>query len=567
MGNQLSRRSFLKGGALAAAGAIGAASMAGCSTESAALSETGTPSWMPEAWDYECDVLVIGYGGAGMWAACTANDEGAEVLILEKAPYRGGGSSSMNCGQWTYPSDADKAATFAYEAFHHFTPKEICQAWADEAVQNGDYADEYGFEWDLYSNGEAHAEYDLEGSDAMIVAMDNSNGPGFFETMDQNVKDRGIEVVFGCHDEELIQNPETGEIVGCYTLIDEEGDARKAVKARKGVIMTTGGFEFNEELKEKYLKCYPMKGFYGWKFNTGDGIKMCQKVGADLRSMGLVMGGWSSWFNDEEIVPGGVSVCAPSNSFIWVNSIGERWRDETISLNHGGWKIFMNFNEDYCNYDCIPSWYIFDQNCFDAGSWGDFVAGLAPENGGLNCGYCSLPEDLGGWQGWSADNQWELERGWIKKGDTLDELVEKINAFDENACDMTVETLQATLDRWNKMCETGVDEDFGRGTKEVAGPPGSPTGIAAIQGPPYYAIPIYPGLGNTLGGPARNANGEIVDCDGNAIGRLYGAGSFCNMASHTYAITGGNNAENWCWGRITGRNAAALANWDAETEA
>ena len=227
----------------------------------------------------------------------------------------------------------------------------------------------------------------------------------------------------------------------------------------------------------------------------------------------------------------------------------------------------MNFNEDYCNYDCIPSWYIFDQNCFDAGSWGDFVAGLAPENGGLNCGYCSLPEDLGGWQGWSADNQWELERGWIKKGDTLDELVEKINAFDENACNMTVETLQATLDRWNQMCETGVDEDFGRGTKEVAGPPGSPTGIAAIQGPPYYAIPIYPGLGNTLGGPARNANGEIVDCDGNAIGRLYGAGSFCNMASHTYAITGGNNAENWCWGRITGRNAAALANWDAEAEA
>lgn len=561
MGNGFSRRDFLKGGAVAAVGAVGAVALSGCATSA----ESAPATWMPEKWDYETDVLVIGYGGAGMWAACTAHDEGADVLILEKAPYRGGGSSSMNCGQWTYPSDAEKAATFAYKAFHEFTPMEVCRAWADEAVQNGDYADEYGFEWDLYSNGEAHAEYDLEGADAMVVAMDNSNGPGFFETMDQNVQDRGIEVVFGCHDEDLIQNPDTKEIVGCYTKIGDGDGTLYAVKARKGVIMTTGGFEFNEELKEKYLKCYPMKGFYGWKYNTGDGIKMVQKVGADLRSMGLVMGGWSSWFNDEEIVPGGVSVSAPSGNFIWVNSIGKRWRDETISLNHGGWKIFMNFNEDWCNYDCIPSWYIFDQTCFDAGSWGDFVAGLAPENGGLNCGYCSLPEDLGGWQGWSADNQWELKRGWVKKGDTLEELVEKINAFDENACDMTVEDLQATIDRWNELCEKGVDEDFGRTASSQAGPgPGAGIDLGKIQGPPFYAIPIYPGLGNTLGGPNRDATGNVLDCEGNQIPRLYGAGSFCNMASHTYAITGGNNAENWCWGRITGRTAAGLDSWESE---
>lgn len=558
MGNGLSRRNFLKGGAAVAAVAAGATALSGCSSSS-----SETPSWMPKSWDYETDVLVIGYGGAGMWAACTAHDEGAEALILEKAPYRGGGSSSMNCGQWTLPNDADKAAEYAYNCFHGYTPKDVCQAWADEAVKNGDYADDFGFEWAMYNNGEPRVEYELEGWESMCVAMDNSNGPGFFETMDQNVKDRGIEVIFDCHDEELIQNPDTKEIVGCYTKIGSD-DTMHAVKARKAVIMTTGGFEFNEELKAKYLKCYPMRGFYGWKFNTGDGIKMVQRVGADLRSMGLVMGGWSSWFNDPEIVPGGISVSAPSGNYIWVNSVGKRWRDETISLNHGGWKIFMNFNEDECNYDCIPSWYIFDQTCFDAGTWGDFVAGLAPENGGLNCGYCSLPEDLGGWQGWSKDNKWELERGWIKQGDSIEELVEKINAFDENACNMTAETLQATIDRWNEMCDKGVDEDFGRTASEQQGPmPGASIGLGKIQGPPYYAMPIYPGLGNTLGGPNRDATGCLIDCDGNQIPRLYGAGSFCNMASHTYAITGGNNAENWCWGRITGRNAAALSDWDA----
>ncbi|MFR5093129.1 MAG: FAD-binding protein [Adlercreutzia equolifaciens] len=147
---EVSRRSFLKGSALAAAGAAGAAALAGCANNDAALSETGsTPEWMPETWDYETDVLVIGYGGAGLWAGITAFDEGAQVLYLEKSPFRGGGSSSINMGQWTAPHDADAAAQFAFEAFHGQTPMEVCQAWAEEAVQNPDYADEYGLEYTL----------------------------------------------------------------------------------------------------------------------------------------------------------------------------------------------------------------------------------------------------------------------------------------------------------------------------------------------------------------------------------------------------------------------------------
>ena len=71
--------------------------------------------------------------------------------------------------------------------------------------------------------------------------------------------------------------------MGCYTLIGDDPEP-KAVKARKGVIMTCGGFEFNEELKNKYLKIYPFK-FEGWRFNTGDGIRMVQEVGANLGLM------------------------------------------------------------------------------------------------------------------------------------------------------------------------------------------------------------------------------------------------------------------------------------------
>ena len=77
----VSRRSFLTGAATA-----GAAVAAGVPT--ARADEAQSASYLPETWDYETDVLVIGYGGAGVWAALTAADEGgSEVLILEKAPF------------------------------------------------------------------------------------------------------------------------------------------------------------------------------------------------------------------------------------------------------------------------------------------------------------------------------------------------------------------------------------------------------------------------------------------------------------------------------------------------
>ena len=283
MENSVSRRDFVA--AAAGAAAAGAALTAGVARADEAASSD--KPWLPASWDYETDVLVIGYGGAGQWAGLIAYDEGAEVMFLEKSPFRGGGSSSINMGQWTAPHDADAAAQFAYEAFHGQTPMDVCQAWAEEAVQNPDYADKYGI---AYTLGESpQAEYDIfTGFDQMYVGQGSGWGVATFEVLDQHIQDRGIEILFDCHDEELIQDPITKEILGCYTLVGDD-ETPKAVKARKGVCLCTGGFEFNMDLQAKYLKCYPMRGFYGWKYNTGDGIAMAQKVGADLWHMQQIL--------------------------------------------------------------------------------------------------------------------------------------------------------------------------------------------------------------------------------------------------------------------------------------
>ncbi len=540
--DSISRRKFVSAGA-----AMGAAAGAGALAAGSAMADESKP-WLPASWDYETEVLVIGYGGAGMWAGLIAYDEGADVMFLEKAPFRGGGSSSINMGQWTCPHDADAAAQFAFEAFHGQTPMDVCQAWAEEAVLNADYADDYGIDYVLGDT--ARAEYDIfTGFDEMFVGQGVGYGVATFEVLDQHIKDREIPILFDCHDEELIQDPITKEILGAYTLIGDD-PTPKAVKAKKGVCLCTGGFEFNFDLQAKYLKCYPMRGFYGWKYNTGDGIAMAQKVGADLWHMQQVCGGDDAWFDDPEIVPGGVSVSIPTDNFIKVNRLGERWYNEDYFAPHGGWKPYANFNEDICDFDRIPSWYIFDQTAFEGGSLGGMVGGASKEAGGMGIGYMTegLDPELGGWAGWSVDNQWELERGWIKKGDTLEELVEALHAWDPDYMD--IDKLQASIDRWNNLCEKGVDEDFGR------------SGLAPIATPPFYAIPLYPGICNTIGGARRNGKAQVLNPDGEPIPRLYSAGSFGNMAGHTYAVTGGNGSENWCVGRIAGREASHLDNWE-----
>ena len=147
----VSRRSFLKGAGLAAAAMAGTAALAGCSQESGqgALADTG--DWMPANWDYECDLLVIGYGGAGMWASLIGADEcGQEVIVLEKAPERGGGNSSINNGEWTIVEEADKQRFKDYiRAFTKGkTPDAMIEAWVEECARNTENSDKYGMTYE-----------------------------------------------------------------------------------------------------------------------------------------------------------------------------------------------------------------------------------------------------------------------------------------------------------------------------------------------------------------------------------------------------------------------------------
>ncbi len=553
----LSRRSFLKGSVVTGAALAGAAALAGCSTSADAaanpLAEIQKPeNAIPENWDAETDIVVVGYGGAGMWASLIGADEGgSSVTVLEKAPVEGGGNSRINNGEWTVIKDADKFKAYCTAFSQGQMEEKMIDAYIAEAERHTEYADKYGMTYEVAEQALAGTipEYWFldDGAYAGIIGVADVEGFGMttFHELDAKREELGVDVQFDCHDEHLIQNPTTREIVGVrYT----QGSEEKTIKAKKGVILTCGGFEFNEELKNKYLKIHPFK-FEGWEWNTGDGIRMVEEVGAKLWHMDMVISTTAMWTRDPEY-DFAIFASPQSDAYFNVNRLGKRFQNEskTGGTAHNGWHTLMSFDDSIADYDRIPVWTIFDQKGIDGGPMG------TQQGGSFECGNYTtdLPDEIRAWDGWSDDNQVEIERGWVLKGDTLEDLANKIIEFDDK---MVYDNLKATFDEYQGFCDAGKDARFDRELSAEN---------KLSESGPYYAISIYPGSCSTLGGPKKNEFAQVEDPAGNVIPRLYAAGCFGNFQAYTYGITGGNNSENMVWGRIAGRHCAQLESWDAE---
>jgi hypothetical protein len=143
---------------------------------------------------------------------------------------------------------------------------------------------------------------------------------------------------------------------------------------------------------------------------------------------------------------------------------------------------------------------------------------------------------------WSEDNGVELERGWIKRAESIAGLAQAIG--------LDARALEGSVQRWNRMCAEGSDTDFGRRRM-----------LIPIGKPPYYAIELSPSMLNTQGGPRRNEHAQVVDPDNRRIPRLYSAGELGSIYSYLYQGTG-NIGECLAFGRIAARNAVAETPWE-----
>ena len=240
-----------------------------------------------------------------------------------------------------------------------------------------------------------------------------------------------------------------------------------------------------------YLTGVPYCYTSGSPHNEGDGITMALAVGADLwhmnnyagPSMALKVPEYPTTFSMQALhyskeIEGGVIVVGPD---------GKRFCNEKYKTRHG--KVPAHGTWKALTTPC-PMHLIFDQSHMSAGPIYD---------GHPSHGWTQIVVQYD----WSEDNNAELEKGWITKGDTIPDLAIKIG-LDPSALD-------STIARWNADAASGEDTEFGR---TLMLKPLSTKG-------PYYAVELSPSMLNTQGGPRRNEKAEIVKPDGTPIPRLW----------------------------------------------
>lgn len=447
----------------------------------AAVAEYDGPQW-----DRNADVVVVGFGPAGAMAAKTAVENGATTLVLEKANKEfAGGSAPTSMGFIFSPYTSEMLHNYSYGRL----TVENAQRMADKANA--------AVEW-LTSTG-------LEMQGQVAVGY----GVGFYQQIVKNIEAMGIEVLYETPAQKLIFDPVTKEVFGVQCT-DAQGNVIN-VRANKGVILATGGYLGNEDLMTRFhFSNMPEIVSLGAPTQTGDGLMMALEVGAGLDGLTNQQIEWYGMAfkkASDEIGTGILHMTdgMSPNARIFVNGNGERFMNEETYLVHNKEQLNLFDYEgifpaygDYTNY---PMYTIFDSTLFDSGCVG------APD--GYSTGYASAYDIYN----WTADNKAELERGWLVKADTIEELVEKLAEQSGNE-KIDAETLKKTIEEYNAACDAGVDAKFGRESFY----------LSKISTGPYYAAEIVPAAVYTIGGLQGGENFETLDWHGNPIPRLYHAG-------------------------------------------
>lgn len=537
----------------------------------------------------QTDVLIIGAGAAGMAAALAAHDGGARVTIMEKGERLGGTAAISGGIIWAANNPRMAAAgiadseeeTLAYfgSLDHGEMDPAVLGAFVREAPEalrflegagalevsilpgypdyyldrpgakpdGGRALDNELFDYKtlgvwadkVFGDGVIHRmmlrETPLGGSTGFVdpaelqrrAAADlRGFGQALVGRLLAACLARGIEPQLGCKAERLVI--EQGRVVGAQF---GTADGPRTVHASRGVILATGGFEWNEGLKKAFLRG-PLEAPASPPGNTGDGLKLAMAAGAALGNMTsawwvptLSMGG-AQWAGGEQrSMPVLIERTLPHG--LMVNRAGKRFCNEAINYSSlaGAFHLFDPATYDYPN---MPAYLVFD------------AAYRARYPLGPVMPFHDLPD-------------------WVVQADTLEGLAAKIG--------VDAAQLRQTVERFNAHAANAEDPDFGRGVSRYDHFYGdrSRPGAAATLGPvntgPFYAVEIKLGALGTNGGAKTNAAAQVLDVEGAPVPGLYGAGNVISCPTGSvYAGAGGTLGPALTFGCIAGRAAARLAN-------
>ena len=291
-----------------------------------------------------------------------------------------------------------------------------------------------------------------------------------------------------------------GRVIGIKA---SQGEKTLNIKANKGVILASGGFEKNQELRERYL---PQPTNAEWSaanvHNTGDALNEGLRLNAATHQMD------TGWWSTTMKVPGQdkgwlsmVDKSMPGN--YTVNKNGERFSNESqnyVSFVNDMFKEYANGNP------CAPCYMIFDSDFRKNRPCGPLLqASMQPDS--------------------RVPKEW-WDPSFLTKADTLEELAERVG--------LNVNGLLQTQQKVNEFSKTGNDLDFQRGAPAYDRYYGDPSVepnpcLAPLEKGPFYCMVLYPGEMGTAGGLVIDSNARVLDTCKNPISGLYACGN-CTTA-------------------------------------
>jgi succinate dehydrogenase/fumarate reductase flavoprotein subunit len=512
-------------------------------------------------WDREADVVVLGSGGAGLTAALTAAVNGANVELFEAAATVGG-TTAVSAGILWVPANErcpgvalslDDALLFLRASAWGTLDSELVETFVRTAPELLDFLEEQtSLRFVAIDRGDWEPELPgakASGRSFTVAPVDQAElgawahrltvfdstfgGPGFdirtgassggrggallVSGLLKAVLDRGVEPRVNSRGVRLI-----GDGAGGVLGVHVDGPyGREEVRARRGVILATGGFEWDDALTTAFLPA-AVHGATSPPTVRGDGLRMAMAVGADLAHMtearflpvmqipGLAadarLRSWTGLFD----LAGPRSVIVNRAGCRFVNEAGGRLAEALSDRDPVGGvtndPAFLVFDSGYlkCNgaFDLTPGQPVPD------------LADVSPELAPYAAGYAQRVDQR-------VDE--ELDPLWFWESEDLLALAARIGVDPAG--------LGATVERWNRAVGLSADPEFGR----EAAPEGRlrlghgsatsrPT-MGPIDTPPYYAVSLRVGVIGTRGGPRTDRDGRVLHVFGHPIPGLFAAGN------------------------------------------
>ncbi len=549
MGMAVTRRGMVKGAGIAAAGVV-----AGCAGVGVAHADE---SWMPQ-WDYEADLVVLGLGAAGASAAITAADAGLKVIVVESADHQNaGGATSVSGGIFAVARRPWLGHFATPEMLEKSTMGVACPGFAEGFIDGANEVIEFS-----KNIGMPVTETDMMVMASSTVEGYSMTGYALFEALQKAVEERAdnITVLYETPAIDVVQDPMTREV---YGAVAGTKDQPVYLKAKRGVLIATGGYEANQQMMQGFHQHSRFMPNASGPYTTGMGARIGMKAGGDFRNTAWCyeIDNWCIKPASEELGCAVHASFSPSASlygettpgFIFVNKDGQRFMNERQNIGHSKSTLDVNdffggtatpLNEEatialdgYRNWPCFA---IFDSTVMDGG----------PITNPREAGWLDSHPHRPAVYEWSSDNRAELERGWLFKGETLEELAEAIQTVDEfgNPVSMNTQGLLEAVQRYNEGCAAGQDE-YGRAAAEMA----------PVAEGPFYAVELCIGVLYTIGGLFHDSASRLLDGDNEAIPRLYAAGNVgTNSILRSEGISGA-----MLYGIAAARDVAGLDAWDA----